>query len=360
MTDPGVTAGGRPAIAIDLARAGFVDAVEVGRGGFGVVFRATQQALNRTVAVKLLHTDLDTVSRERFFREGRAMGGLSGHPNVVDVLQVGVTHSGRPYIVMPFQSLDSLAARVRREGPVTWEEATRLGVRLAGALESAHRVGTLHRDVKPANILLSDYGEAQLTDFGIARIEGGFETATGAFTGSLSYSAPEVLNGKPPTAASDIYGLSAALFSIIAGRAAFERREGEEIIAQFLRITGQPVPDLRGHGVPDALCAVLEWAMSKEPTERPSSAEEFGHALQRVQREAGLPVAEMALPSVRRPADGDVTQAAGIVDDRSPRRTSNPLPLVDLPWTPESTGTTRRAPDGAAANGLAKIGRAHV
>lgn len=356
MTDPDVTTGGRPAIVVDLAQAGFLDAVEVGRGGFGVVFRATQQALNRTVAVKLLHTDLDTVSRERFFREGRAMGGLSGHPNVVDVLQVGVTHSGRPYIVMPFQSLDSLAARVRREGPMEWEEATRLGVRLAGALESAHRVGTLHRDVKPANILLSDYGEAQLTDFGIARIEGGFETATGAFTGSLSYSAPEVLNGRPPTAASDIYGLSAALFSIIAGRAAFERREGEEIIAQFLRITGQPVPDLRGHGVPDALCDVLERAMAKEPTDRFASAEEFGRALQRVQREAGLPVAEMALPAARRKVDPDVTQDAAAVEDRSPRRTSNPmLPLVDTPWVPDSTGTARRAPVDTGPDGAANL-----
>ncbi len=334
MTDPGVTAGGRPAIIIDLARAGFTDAVEVGRGGFGVVFRCTQDALNRVVAVKLLHTDLDTVSRERFFREGRAMGGLSGHPNVVDVLQVGVTHSGRPYIVMPYQSLDSLATRVRREGPIPWPEATRMGVRLAGALECAHRVGTLHRDVKPANILLSDYGEAQLTDFGIARIEGGFETATGAFTGSLSYSAPEVLNGRPPTPQSDIYGLAAAIFSIIAGRAAFERREGEEIIAQFLRITGQPIPDLRGHGVPDELCAVLEHAMAKDPGERPASAEAFGRNLQEVQRAAGIPVAEMALPVGRRPTEKDVTEVAplGDVADRSPRRTSNPLPLVERPW----------------------------
>jgi non-specific serine/threonine protein kinase len=334
VTDPGVTAGGRPAIVVDLARAGFTDAVEVGRGGFGVVFRCTQEALNRTVAVKLLHTDLDTVSRERFFREGRAMGGLSGHPNVVDVLQVGVTHSGRPYIVMPFQSLDSLAVRVRREGPIPWEEATRMGVRLAGALECAHRVGTLHRDIKPANILLSDYGEAQLTDFGIARIEGGFETATGAFTGSLSYSSPEVLNGRPPTRQSDIYGLAAALFSIIAGRAAFERREGEEIIAQFLRITGQPIPDLRGHGVPDELCAVLERAMAKDPADRPASAEAFGRELQGVQRDAGLPVAEMALPVGRRPADKNATDATEVAqfEDRSPRRTSNPLPLVERPW----------------------------
>ncbi len=345
MTDPGVTAGGRPAIVLDLARAGFTDAVEVGRGGFGVVFRCTQEALNRTVAVKLLHTDLDTVSRERFFREGRAMGGLSGHPNVVDVLQVGVTHSGRPYIVMPFQSLDSLASRVRREGPIAWDEAIRMGVRLAGALESAHRVGTLHRDVKPANILLSDYGEAQLTDFGIARIEGGFETATGAFTGSLSYSAPEVLNGRPPTRQSDIYGLAAALFSIIAGRAAFERREGEEIIAQFLRITGQPIPDLRGHGVPDELCAVLEHAMAKDPGDRPASAEAFGHDLQDVQRAANLPVAEMALPVSRRPSEKDVTQVSH-PDERSPRRTSNPLPLVERPWA----GTL-----GAGASGVGAV-----
>lgn len=342
-----MTAGGRPAIVVDLTRAGFADAVEVGRGGFGVVFRCTQEALNRTVAVKLLHTDLDTVSRERFFREGRAMGGLSGHPNVVDVLQVGVTHSGRPYIVMPFQSLDSLASRVRREGPIEWADATRMGIRLAGALESAHRVGTLHRDVKPANILLSDYGEAQLTDFGIARIEGGFETATGAFTGSLSYSAPEVLNGKPPTPASDIYGLAAALFSIIAGRAAFERREGEEIIAQFLRITGQPIPDLRGHGVPDELCVVLERAMAKDPRDRPANAETFGHELREVQRAAGLAVAEMALPVARRQSDLDITRTAnGGFDDRSPRRTSNPLPLVERPWVGTSGGPV---PSGAAA-----------
>ncbi len=197
-----------------------------------------------------------------------------------------------------------------------------MGVRLAGALESAHRVGTLHRDIKPANILMSDYGEAQLTDFGIARIEGGFETATGAFTGSLSYSAPEVLNGNPPTAQSDIYGLGAALFSIIAGRAAFERRDGEEIIAQFLRITGQPIPDLRGHGVPDQLCAVLERAMAKDPADRPASAEAFGSGA------AGGAAQSPATTSPRWPCRRpggmarDVTETAHVRDERSPSRVS--------------------------------------
>ena len=209
----------------------------------------------------------------------------------------------------------------------------------------------------PANILLSDYGEAQLTDFGIARIEGGFETATGAFTGSLSHSAPEVLNGRPPTPQSDIYVLAAALFSIIAGRAAFERREGEEIIAQFLRITGQPIPDLRGHGVPDELCAVLERAMAKDPGDRPASAEAFGRELQEVQHAAGLPVTRMALPVGRRPAgDQTATQAPAAREAQSlhPR---GPSPLVERamaatsepPRPPEVTrrldsGTSRPSP----------------
>ncbi len=325
MTEPGgVTAGDRPSVVADLASCGYTDAVEVGRGGFGVVYRCTQASVGRTVAVKLLHTDLDPVGRERFMREGRAMGGLSGHPNVIDLLHVGVTPKGRPYIVMPFRSMDSLAVRVRRAGPIPWQEATRLGIRLAGALECVHRVGTLHRDIKPANILLSDYGEPQITDFGIARIEGGFETTTGSFTGSLAYSAPEVLNGRRPSPASDIYGLAAALFTVVAGYPAFERRDGEEMIAQFLRITGQPVPNLRIAGVPETLCAVLERGMAKDPDDRPARAEMFGQELQEVQRAAGIPVTEMALP-VARPAGDEDKTIAGSPGQHTP---ATALPLA--------------------------------
>ena len=118
-------------------------------------------------------------------------------------------------------------------------------MKMAGALETAHRLGILHRDVKPANILLTDYGEPALTDFGIAHITGGFETATGTFTGSPAFTAPEVLGGDPPSPASDVYGLGATLFCALTGHAAFERRSGEQVVAQFLRITTQPVPDLR-------------------------------------------------------------------------------------------------------------------
>jgi serine/threonine protein kinase len=242
---------GRTGIIAELAQAGFEDAVEVGRGGFGTVYRCVQSSLLRPVAVKVLSSDLDSDNRERFIREGHAMGKLSGHPNIVSIIQVGVTSTGRPYIVMPFHSRDSLAVHIRKFGPLSWQHAVRIGIKLAGALETAHKGNTLHRDVKPANILLTDYGEPQLTDFGIARIEGGFETATGAFTGSLAYTAPEVLKGLAPTPPADVYGLGATLFTLIAGRAAYERRSGEEIVAQYLRITTQPIPDLRPQGVPD-------------------------------------------------------------------------------------------------------------
>ena len=152
------------------------------------------------------------------------MGRLSGHPNIVNILQVGVTESNRPYIVMPYHAAGSLAQRLRRVGRIAWPDALRIGVKLCGALETAHRAGTLHRDIKPANVLVNDYGEPQLSDFGIARIAGGYETATGFFTGTIAYTAPEVLAGNPPTTASDVYSLGATIYALIAGTAAHERK----------------------------------------------------------------------------------------------------------------------------------------
>ncbi|AII08283.1 protein kinase domain-containing protein [Rhodococcus opacus] len=282
-------------VATELSTAGFEDADEIGRGGFGVVYRCWQAALDRTVAVKVLISDLEPENLDRFFREQRAMGRLTGHPNIVNVLQVGITDSGRPFIVMPYNPQSSLEARIRREGPLAWNDALRLGVKMAGALETAHQVGILHRDVKPANILLTQYNEPQLADFGIAHITGGFETATGIVTGSPAFTAPEVLRGRPPTAGSDIYGLGATLFCAVTGHAAFERRRGERLVAQFLRITTQPIPDLREKSLPEDMCAAVERAMAANPDDRPTTAAEFGDELRQVQRCNGYPVDEMAV-----------------------------------------------------------------
>ncbi|MET9029558.1 protein kinase [Nocardia sp. NPDC004168] len=282
-------------IADELEAMGLSGAVEIGRGGFGVVYRCIQTALDRVVAVKVLPSEIDQESRERFLREEQAMGRLSGHPNIVDILQVDVTATGMPLIVMPYCTHGSLEKLIRDQGPLTWADSLRAGVKLAGAIESAHRARILHRDVKPANVLLSGYGEPQLTDFGIARIPGGFRTSSSMITGSPAFTAPEVLKGDEPTIRSDVYGLGSTLFALLTGHAAFERQAGERVVAQFLRITTQPVPDLREQDIPPDVAGVIEQAMSPNPRDRPASAYEFGEMLRAVQRGHDQLPDEMAL-----------------------------------------------------------------
>ena len=324
--DPLPTQRGMPAgIAAEVVAAGFEDPAEIGRGGFGVVYRCTQCALDRTVAVKVLTTDLEPDNVERFVREQVAMGQLSGHPHIVNIFQVGTTDTGRPYIVMQYHPHGSLEAKIHDTGPVDWRDALHIGVKVAGALETAHRRGTLHRDVKPANILLTDYGEPQLTDFGIARISGGFETADGLITGSPAYTAPEILHGQPPAVTSDVYSLASTLFCAGTGHAVFERREGEQLVAQFLRITKHPLPNLRDSGLPADLSAVIEHAMARDPNERPATAAEFGEQLREVQRRHSIPVDDMPVPI---PAAATVTrtptQSTGTLRSDYPPRTLTP------------------------------------
>jgi predicted ATPase/serine/threonine protein kinase len=285
------------AVVSELRAAGFDNAEEIGRGGFGIVFRCEQAALDRMVAVKVLTAELDQ-NRERFLREQRAMGLLTGHPNIVGVLQSSETESGHPYLVMQYHRQGSLNARISKLGALTPDEVLRLGVKLAGALETAHQAGILHRDIKPSNILYTDFGEPALSDFGIAHITGGFKTATGVFTGSPAFTAPEILSGDPPSQASDVYGLGATLFAALTGHAAFERRSGEQVVAQFLRIASESAPDLRERGVSDDVAAIVEMAMARDPHERPSVVE-LCTEIQRVQARHGFPVDEMALRSER-------------------------------------------------------------
>lgn len=274
------------AVVEQLSAAGFTDAEIIGRGGFGLVFRCHQETLDRTVAIKVLTADLDE-GRDRFLREQRAMGRLTGHPNIVGVLQIGQTEGGLPYLVMQYHQQGSLEDRLKRVGRLPPNETLRLGVKMAGALQAAHRLDILHRDVKPANILITDFGEPALCDFGIAHLTGAFETAAGTFTGSPAYTAPEILSGAPPTRASDIYGLGATLFAALTGHAAFERRSGEQMVAQFLRIANEPVPDLRDTGIPDDVAAVVEAAMAPDPEDRPETTTLAEH-LRQLQTHRGL------------------------------------------------------------------------
>ncbi len=308
----------------ELDAAGFSGAHEVGRGGCGVVFRCSQVKLQRVVAVKLL-TEEFADSRARFMREQQAMGRLTGHPNIVAVLEVGQTPSGHPFLVMPYYQCGCIQARIRQVGVLPEPEVVGLGVKMAGALGCAHGLGIVHRDVKPANILVTDYGQPALGDFGIARMNDGFHTAAGTFAGSPAFTAPEVLSGDAPTTASDVYGLGATLFAALTGHPAFERRRGEHVMAHFLRITSEPVPDLRDHGAPADLAELIAAAMAREPSARPSTLE-LGAALQGLQRRRGWPVDEMTTHDTRSPTSRPRWLRAPRLTSPSVRRAGARLP----------------------------------
>ncbi|UGT67760.1 protein kinase [Nocardia gipuzkoensis] len=286
-----------PDIAIDLLSAGLHDAEKIGAGGFGAVYQCTEPSLGRVVAVKvLLDVSASGEGHNRFIREQESMGRLSGHPNIIDIYRVGTTPAGRSYLVMPHYRRGSLDQSIRRQGPCSTEQILRSGVKLCAALEFAHRNGILHRDVKPSNILLSQFDDPVLADFGIARREGELLTRTGIVLGSPAFTAPEVMEGHAATAAADIYSLGAVMFCMLTGHAVVERRTGESLIAQFIRVTDTSAPVHRAFDASGRVQAVVEFAMQRDPSDRPSSAFCLGQLVQQLQAELGLEPDPMLIP----------------------------------------------------------------
>ncbi|MDT0610225.1 serine/threonine-protein kinase [Streptomyces lancefieldiae] len=200
----------------------------LGRGGMGIVWRATDQLLGRQVAVKALPVD-ETLSaaeagrrRERTLREARAVAQLS-HPHVIVVHDV-VEDDERAYMVMELVDGGSLADRVLSHGPVDAAEAARIGIALLDALRTAHAAGMLHRDVKPSNVLVAGDGRVVLTDFGVAQVAGATTlTETGSFVGSPEYTAPERMSGAGTGPESDLWSLGVLLCAILSGTSPFHR-----------------------------------------------------------------------------------------------------------------------------------------
>jgi uncharacterized protein YkwD len=311
----------------DLGLPGFDEVEEVGRGGFAVVYRARQVDLERSVAIKVLTGTFDDRARQRFDRERRSLGALSSHPNIVAVYGSGIAPDGRPYIVMEYAPEGSLAERIASDTSLPWPDAVGIGAKLADALAASHAAGVLHRDVKPENVLFSAYGEPKLADFGIARLAGAPATRTGVVTASLAHAAPEVLEGKRPTEAADVYSLVSTVFAAIRGHAPFMRETDESMVPVIARIASEPPPDLRGRGVPDPVCEVLERGLDKDPSKR-GRAKQLAAALRAVVGGSSPMVLDAAAttdlrgatPSTTRRAPGAAPEAAGRL--RSRRRTA--------------------------------------
>ena len=341
MTDDGRPEDPRPSAFGDLE-----DLHEIGRGGFAVVYRGQQRRFGRQVAVKVLDPGADALSLERFERECAAMGMLSSHPNIVTIFDAGVTDDGRPYLVMEHMPGGTLDDRLERDGPLAWEDVADIGVKLAGALQTAHEATVLHRDVKPANVLLSPFGEPCLSDFGLARF-GQQAKTTGVVTATILHAPPEILNGAQATPQSDLYSLGSTLFTLLAGTAPFWRETDESLLPLLGRINDEPVPDLRGRGLPDAACAPIEQAMAKIPGDRPSSVAEFGEALRSAQADAGL-----APTALRMGGQASVAAARRAAMPPGGLATTDPDATVARRGAPGDDGvrTLSTGPTGGATN----------
>jgi serine/threonine-protein kinase PknK len=273
---------------------GYTDVRLVGRGGFSTVWYAMQTQYERVVALKVLDVGLeDERTKRQFQRECAATGRLSGHPNIVTILDSGFTSQGMPFLAMDYCSQGSLLDRISREGPLPVADVLRIGVKMCGALESAHQKDILHRDLKPENILVNAYGEPGLADFGIATVTARLESSVTMHALTPSHAPPEVLEGKKATELSDVYSLSSTLYVLLAGRPAFSMGADPSILQFLLRVTSDPVPPIPRADVPQVVQDVLIAAMAKDPAYRYQSAADFGKALQQLQAHLGYPVTEL-------------------------------------------------------------------
>jgi eukaryotic-like serine/threonine-protein kinase len=309
----------------------------LGSGGFADVFLFEQNMPRRQVAVKVLLAEVvnDQV-RQLFQAEANLMAQLSSHPSILTVFSASVSSDGRPYMVMEFCS-STLSQRYRAE-PLSVPDVLRIGIRIASAVETAHRAGVLHRDIKPSNILITAYGHPVLSDFGIAATLGDAEKAD-AVGLSIPWSAPEVmLDEVSGTIASEVWSLGATVYSLLAGRSPFELPGTENSSAELMaRISRAKVPAIGRADVPPRLELILARAMSRRPDARQGSVLELIRELQSVEADLGfaqtpLEVAmdDWATGSLSDPDDKTRISNVNSIDPQSGRRRRRSKPPADL------------------------------
>jgi serine/threonine-protein kinase len=288
----GALAAADPSSLVGTTVAGYWVEAVVGRGGMGVVYRAQQVRLKRTVALKLLAPDLagEVALRERFLRECELAARLE-HPNVVTVFDAGELGDVL-YIAMRYVDGADLRSLLKAEGRLEPRRAVRLVGQVAGALDAAHDCGLVHRDVKPGNILVGAPGtpseHAYLCDFGVGKLAASARplTATGELVGTIDYVAPEQIEGTSTDARTDVYSLGCVLYECLTGKRPFCGDRPVEVVFAHLR---GPVPRAdEHHDVPQALAVAAAKAMAKNPDDRFSSCGELVRAARAgLEREGG-------------------------------------------------------------------------
>jgi serine/threonine-protein kinase len=257
---------------------------QIGSGGMGTVWKATDTLLNRPVAVKLLHLSqmAEPTARQRFRTEGRITAGLS-HPGIAQVYDYG-EEDGRAFLIMELVVGEPLSQVLRDHGRLTPDQTLDFLCQAAQALAAAHARGVVHRDIKPGNLLVTEEGQLKLTDFGIARGDMSVTlTQTGMVMGTAQYISPEQALGRPASSASDLYALGVVAYECLAGTPPFT---GDSPVALALAHTRDEPPELPDH-VPAEIDDLVTALLTKDPEERPSSASEVAHMAAVIRSDAG-------------------------------------------------------------------------
>jgi serine/threonine-protein kinase len=254
----------------------------IGHGGMGIVLKGFQADLNRPVAVKVLapHLASSGAARQRFAREAQAAAAIM-HPNVMPILAVN-SGGSLPYLVMPYVVCESLQQRLDRDGPLSVVDVLRIGVQVGRGLAAAHAQGLIHRDVKPANILLEKgVNRALLTDFGLARAaDDASLTRSGVIAGTPQFMSPEQARGESIDPRSDLFSLGSVLYTMCAGRAPFRAETSYGILRRVTDEAPRPLRDIRPE-VPDWLAALITRLHAKQADDRHASADAVADLLER-------------------------------------------------------------------------------
>jgi serine/threonine kinase PknH len=258
----------------------------LGQGQMGIVFQARREPDGESVALKILRDELaaDELYRRRFQREARIASQLA-HEHVVPVVDFGEA-SGHLYIAALYVRGVSLSARIASQGALSLEEALHLVTDLAGALEALHARDLVHRDVKPANVMVDERGAAALTDFGLARgIAETVLTKTGMVVGTVDYLAPELIRGQQASQSSDVYALGCLVYECLAGAPPFASKAYVETLLAHVRDEPGDLSDIRAD-LPESVSWTVLKALAKDPAQRPATATAYARLL-RASAQAG-------------------------------------------------------------------------
>lgn len=330
---------------IDLGIDGIADVEEIDRADAYTTYRVRDTASDHLVLVKIVHAgDRPPSLLERFAQEQAVLAEISSHPNLVTVLGNSRTNGGEPFVVTDIPNGATLAARAATPPPMTGPDVLRIGVRASGALESAHRGGVVHGDLRADNIVLTDTGEPLVGDLGLVTLTGVAATQT-TDPRRLAHVAPEILDGRLPTPASDQYSLAATLYHLLAGEAAFVRAGETSVIPVIKRIATELPPDLTEKGVPPAAAEVVHKALSKAPSDRYPNMQAFARALQQAEVALALPMTDLTVmtPATQLPTAWDAV-AAPAAPVTAPVAAAGPPPAATPPAVspaPAGSGKSR-------------------